>query len=460
MIQKQEITDILNEIDGDSIVGFNAKYDEDYMALDDEIKKLTSAYDRNSVSYEKIINLSKDILINKSKDIIVLCYLSSALLNTKYKEDALVSLDLLNKFIQKYWQEAFPPIEKTKARTGILRWFIDRLIKVLESDKKLDLNESDYRSFIQNINFLEEFFRNNLDEVSININLIDELLKTKHLKLVSEVKKVEEVQIILEQDSSEISETQKEDNINSIMQDFAPLPEQKQDIETIRRQSNRGDDSFLVDSKNNESTNMDFNSLKVEDLYEKYIFFLKETKNILNILFEKGLYSNELFLINRLYLWHDVNTIPINEKGITLLSAPKEHNVNYLQNLYKEQNWLELLRKSESLIDEYVFWFDLHYYIAQSLINLNKKTEAAVVKFSVNNFLEKILGIEKLMFSDKKTPFASQKTLTWLNKKDMDFELLNLDNKNILQVSNLKSDNFGWLSKQFNQNLSYLGVNM
>ena len=128
-------------------------------------------------------------------------------------------------------------------------------------------------------------------------------------------------------------------------------------------------------------------------------------------------YRSELFMINRAFAWLDIDEAPSSNKGVTMLPPPNTQEMEILQKLYEEKDYESLLWAAESRITTYLFWLDLHFYVAYSLKNLGFLQAHDVVLQQSIYFVKKLPKLPKLMFSDS-TPFANKMTKKWLNSQE------------------------------------------
>lgn len=396
MLSKNEFEKLFLDIKGNSLVGKDVRYDDDFITIEEEIQKLSSVIDINSIDYGKIEKYSAKILIEKSKDISVACYLSYSLL-IKGNDSLIQAITLISIFIDKYWTTAFPPISRLKARVNIISWWFLKVELFFNTINNFDFNIEQRKELISVISNLDGILKMNMkDNYCLNLLSLKEKLEVK-----SEKKKDE----VFAQD-------------NNLHQ---------KSVENISKE--------ILEKAN------------IKEIKELCKESLRNYKELLNYLFIEGIYSSELFIINRVEIWKDLLQLPVNDNKITMLSEPKEHHVNYLENLFENKDWDELLKEAEGLIDEHIFWLDPHFYVSTALENLNKKEEQKCVELILCNFLERIGNIQDYKFKDKKTPFASKRTIKWL-KDIQNKDFLNFNDS----IPKLKVSTFNWCINDYTLN--------
>lgn len=118
--------------------------------------------------------------------------------------------------------------------------------------------------------------------------------------------------------------------------------------------------------------------------------------------------------------WDTIHRAPPQDaSGNTRLSPPRGDYRAQLKRLYMQQSWTELLDQVERMYAEGVnhFWLDLQWYLCQALSKQPAPQDgwADVVKRDLGMFLERLPGVEELLWSDG-TPFADQTTREWITQ--------------------------------------------
>jgi type VI secretion system protein VasJ len=116
-------------IPGDSPTGIDAKYDEDYEKLKEEVSKLdTSPQD---VKWREVVELGTTVLTNKSKDLQIGSYFAAALWNQKGYTGLCDGITILKDMIDTYWEDLFPSKKRMRGRVGALDWLAERVEKMM-----------------------------------------------------------------------------------------------------------------------------------------------------------------------------------------------------------------------------------------------------------------------------------------------------------------------------------------
>jgi type VI secretion system protein VasJ len=348
-------------INKNNIIGNDIKYSDEYLELSEEINKLDALDFNKEINFNKIVDLSIDILENKSKDITVSIYLSIALSKTSYIVGFASSVQIIKDMLEQFGADLYP--KNIIAKYNAFKWWIGKILSILNNTKDINikLEETVYNNLFFNLKFIDTFLNTYLNE-KINFNELFALLNTK---LEKKEKKKEKKK------------------------------EEKKEEKPLKNTS-------TLESYADEI-------ISFQDIFNK---LLKDLNNISCITIENDNFNIYLFLLNRIKIWFDIDKIPSNESGKTLIKAPENHEIEYLNTLYKEQSWDKLLIEAESRIFSYVFWLDLHFYVYVSLKHKQIQNIKTYITF-IKDFINKFPQLISLKF-DNGFNFANSATKLWL----------------------------------------------
>lgn len=359
-------------------VGESAKYDDDYLEIMEEIRKLDALEFDVEVDFENIIKLSLEILEKKSKDIIIAIYLSYSILKIEGINGFEKSIQILKDMFENYSEDLFP--KNKTAQFNAFFWWMKKILLLLQSSENIEyatiLEDDKYADLFSNISFLENYINSNYEQ---RISFV-ELLECLNTNLEShKITKVVEKNVGT---SLSLNTIQEENIINSAS-------------------SGREVNSIVP----NKTSDLSF--------YETFELVLKDLDTISSPLIKTNDYNIYLFVINRIKIWFTITELPKNESAHTYLKAPEEHEIEYLDKLYKEQNWDELLYEAESRIFRFLFWFDLHYYVYICLKN-KKLDNLQVYSDFIRNFMYKFPKLLTMKFENG-FAFSNSRTMLWIN---------------------------------------------
>ncbi len=348
-------------ITGKNPAGADISYEEIFQNLENEISKLSNPAVIDEFSWDKVLEYSSDILADHSKDIRAAAYLSASLV---YK-DGLNGLDnaisIMNDILETFWQNLFPPIERMRARTGAINWWIEKTEKALRDKDKFDSAD---KKLIKNIEKkfkkIEKFLTDNIKENPPSFEKI--FLKLENIK----------------------DDTIDANSLNS------------QDITETEHKTAAYSDA-------NKTTRQNFNSV------------IDTLKKLARVIMQKNPTDPRCYRWVRFAAWEHIETHPPAIRQKTNIPSP-----SYIENLIdleKSQNWKMLLDTVEAKIymSSYIFLLDINYYAALALENLGESYRNAynAVCYETYNFANRLSGIENFLFADEK-PFAEEHTKKWI----------------------------------------------
>jgi len=359
----------ITPIDGENPAGNNVKYDEDFEKIESEISKLTSPTASSEVDWGLVAKLSEKILETKSKNILVSVYLSYALFKTQGVEGLGNGTKVLADLLENYWDTLYPPLKRIKGRKNAIEWLLDKLNKEFEDIEPQEVQDELKDELLLDLKRIDNFLNEHIEDAPLFYNLI----KLIDMKLLLHVELQDEV----------VEEKVKDDLIE-------PKSEKKplKDISTVDK-----------------------------DIEKDFLALVSSLSLFTGEMIKTKDYRSELFVINRAFAWLDVEESPSVTNNITMLPPPDTQEVELLQKLYNEKNFDSLLWAAESRITTYLFWLDLHFYVAESLKNLGQVQASQSVLEQTRYFIKKLPKLENLTFSDS-TPFANKMTKKWLSLKE------------------------------------------
>jgi len=126
-----------NPIAGDAATGINAKYEDEYEQLKNELAKMEAVSSGSPIDWNLINDLAVDILEKKSKDITICCYLAYGLYKKQGLKGFNQGLQVIKDILETYFDDMFPP--RPRARANAMSWLgekIEPLISGLDPDIK------------------------------------------------------------------------------------------------------------------------------------------------------------------------------------------------------------------------------------------------------------------------------------------------------------------------------------
>ncbi len=119
--------------------GQNASYDPRY----EEVRNLMASLDSptgGEVEWPDVAKSTRELLTSTTKDMLVASYACYALLQTEGPTGLAIGIATIEGLLTTYWDSAFPPAKRLRARGNALGWLTDRLERRLP---EIDLQPSD-----------------------------------------------------------------------------------------------------------------------------------------------------------------------------------------------------------------------------------------------------------------------------------------------------------------------------
>ena len=362
-------------VPGQNPAGKDIRTDPLYDALSSEINKSSSISASSPLDWQKVVDISKQILEEHSKDILVCSYLCVGLLKIRGLKGLANGFHIYRELLETYWDTLFPPKARIRGRINALDWWIDTLDGNLSGMEGETWQQEDIDHLSDDLNAIDEFLGNNLDEppeIRGIISSVMSLLSTADSK-------------IEEQAPEKTGEMKKEPSAQT--RDATPAQQPAISVPDIIT----GDDT---------------------DKTMRVIF--DAMKKVSNGLMQQKPLPPLYFRLNRFMAWSTVDSVPPSDnEGKTMLPPPDEQIQSILKGFYSAGEWQELLDAAEVKVPEFLFWIDLSRYASEALNHLNQKAISKEIASETGLYAKRLQGIEKLSFSDG-TPFADGVTHEWL----------------------------------------------
>ncbi len=367
-------------ISDESPAGKDIRGGEQYEQLSIEIEKLSSPSASGIINWNKVLDISANILKNQSKDLLVCSYLSVALIKTQGLKGFALSVHIYLDCITLFWDGLFPPKARMRGRKNAIDWWVEAASNALENIKTTEeWKKEEIENLFNDIDAMERFLRENMDDPPSLRPMIT--IAASHLKEIPD-KETSETKVSAEEEPEKQGREEATTAQPASRVTVSKTKIAESDPDKILRHG-------LKECREASTRFMDINPL--DPLY---------------------------FRLNRIVAWTAVTELPpSDDRGKTMIPPPDEQIVNSLKSLYRSRKWSDLLDSSESRITEYLFWLDLSRYTAESLEKLHEKKTSEEVAGETILFVRRLNGIETLTFSNG-MPFVDGDTISWLQSLD------------------------------------------
>lgn len=361
-----------NPISDQEPAGEDVRAEPEYEELEGEIGKLSSISATGGVDWDKVINLSQEILGQKSKNLLISCYLCVGLLKSEGLKGLAQGVHVIRDLLDNFWDTMYPPKKRMRGRANAITWWSEKVEAAIADRNGEKWQQADFDAFKEDLDALDAFLGENVEDAPLLRSLNDNILS--------------------------LIETEPE-----------PSPEEA--VESSDQKSAKSDAALAKESAASapqpQSAPSDTDG---ETLLKNGLDILGQAAKLY---LEQEQYSPVPFQLNRIAAWMTVDSLPPADGGKTMVPPPDEQVVTLLNGMYQSQNWKDLLGAAESRVRQFLFWIDLSRYVAEALEELGHTAACEIVAQETANYVNRLSGIEKLTFSDG-TPFANDETKEWL----------------------------------------------
>jgi type VI secretion system protein VasJ len=341
---------------------------EEFIFLEEEMTKFSSMRE-NTLDWERAEKTALEILSKQSKDFRILAHLLLCLQHSRSAKRFILSIQLLNDFIEILWKTAKPKIQPLKKEVMIKKKLLKQiLIRSEQATSKLDLSEGDRALLPSFLSTLEK-----LEKVISKTGLEYE----DFWKFSVEFKKRLPAEIIVQKQNIEQNNT-------SIATDNSASPKPLLETPEIK-----------LDANNNHEI--------------KQTFF--KMASFLNSIFEKESLG---YRLRRFALWFNISSMPpLKKNGNTEMVAPPKDMVDKYSSALKSNCELELLRNIEQSVSSHPFWITGSYLSSCVAESLNLNDISTAIQEETSKFVNGLPALIDAKFSDG-TPFVDKATQRWL----------------------------------------------
>jgi type VI secretion system protein VasJ len=367
----QRLALLVAPIAGANPAGADVSYDTDFETIKAEIDKLSSV-DNLDPAWTKVQDLAAQILAQKGKDFRVVSWMAVAKVKTQGWSGFAESLILFEIIARSFWDTMYPEARRARARVNAFAWMTDMVHQHLLPMGVTFADGDPLRAADEVLKDLDQLLAEKLGDAYAGPGQLRSLLRDK-IMAIPEPPRAEEAPV-------------------AAAEGTAAAPAQAQGpVGVVGPTTVEGVDPAVRASGG----------------------VLVESAAVLRGADPARAWGYKL---QRWGAWIILEELPPAQDGRTYIPAPGEGA--QLAELRDGQKWLELLTTAEEMVSRYLFWLDLHRFIALAMDNLGPSFAAAreVVGREVSYFVARMPTVTSLSFDDG-TPFADAATQTWLEEE-------------------------------------------
>jgi type VI secretion system protein VasJ len=373
-------------ISPDQPTGSDVRYDPEFDTLQAEIDKLFSPSAANRTDWKIVSDISINILSTKSKDLLVACYLAVSQIHINQISGLADGLTLMHDMVKLYWDALFPPKKRMRGRIGAIEFWIEKTESALESITTSKTNDR-WEEINSALAGLDLFFKEALPDPPLLTPI------EREVRRISEQSGGQEKPQTAQQDTDApvITKPPVTAIPETVANDFKQL---------AQNQENKDSENKVSDRDAKKITQSGF----------------QQIRQAASLIFDENPLDASSYRYRRITAWAKVSSLPPTNGDKTQIPPPPPHEFQAILDLRTNKSWQFLLRSAEHKISQFVFWFDLNRFVAESLMNLGEEYISAhkVVCDETAFLLHRLKGLDRLTFSDG-TPFADPETRQWIN---------------------------------------------
>jgi len=374
----------IDPITADAPAGSDARYESEFEELQTEIDKLSSPTASGGVNWKKVGDLSAQILAEKSKDLLVASYFAVSQVRAEKAVGLAVGLTVMHDLVANFWDQLFPAKKRMRGRLSAFEWWLEKTMSMLDDQNVPPIAAEAQEAMISNLDGLDALLEEHMPEPPMLIKL-----KRYIQSLPSEAPKspAPEAAPPSEPEPPSVETAETEEQKTPIPSRPSPPPEPPKE---------EMDAGVLISGG------------------------LKYLNKAIDILNEADWSDARAYRIRRQAAWINLDGLPADTEGKTMIPAPPPATVQALGNMRDQGAWADLLKAAEASLSQLIFWQDLNRMVAEALVGLGSDYQTAhdTVCLETAYFVHRFPGITQLTFANR-MPFADADTIAWL--KDIAF---------------------------------------
>ncbi len=358
---------------GSAPAGIDMAYEDAYLALKAEVDALGAA---TGGDVGTIVDLAGQILSDRSKDVSVACYLAFGLVRTQGFAGLAEGVAAVRAVSEAFWDDAFPPLRRMRARQSSMQFMAERLNAWAESQTATPADRDAVEQALAEASALQEFTTEAMGDDAPALSGLTRTLREALRQLPAPKPP--------EPDPPPADETSPASDVTA------------------------GAPPTSAPGGGGSSADVTTVSGAQEAVFRAAGFLRTQDP-----------FDATAALLVRAVRWGEVVQAPPAENGRTLVPAPPEHTREALGAMLAASNVAQLAETAEDLFPEppFHFWLDLQRLLASALQALGPPAQAAhaAVVDATAAFVRRMPTLPTLAFDDG-SPFADALTVAWLDE--------------------------------------------
>jgi type VI secretion system protein VasJ len=391
--------------EGASPAGNEVRGEPTFEQLEAELSKLSSPVHTASIDWNKITRLSAELLSTKGKDLMVACYLTGGLFETRSLAGMADGLQVIADMLETYWETMYPPLKRIRGRRNAVQWLVDRIQQRATEAAWTNLPPQELALVARLQGSLKTIDAVLMDKDSEAPSVRALLTLVKSLPTIAEEAPAPTRQaapVSVKPSAQEAPAPTRQAAPVSVKPSAQEAPAPTRQAAPVSVKPSAEDTPTLV---------LDSGEKAEQALGE----VCSRLEPIAQWLLNEDLANPLPYRLNRLAAWTALNVLPPVVSGRTPVRGPVSHLVNALEKLKSSQTDEALVYFAETQLAAFPFWLDLNFVCAAALERMGRRFDAArhEVCGETARLVGRLKGIEKLVFAAG-VPFADGETIAWL----------------------------------------------
>ena len=385
--------------------GENIRYEAVFEELEAELAKQESL-SAETVDWNKVNDLSVNILTNSSKDLLVGAYLCQSLLLKEGYSGLAVGLSVLADLSEKYWDCLFPPAKRMRARATALVWLAEKAGAYMQENPPGSEESQAVINAYESVRRLDGELIDKMGDEAPMLTDLSRPLKNFKQSADAELAKASTA-AVAEKPVEPAAEPEQTSTTPAATPTppTPPIPPTPAPSAKAKPQSGGETQSIGSVDTDNDAKKM---LRQIQDSGRKVVSFWQSKK----------LSDPKSYRVARLMSWLMIDVLPPANEGVTQVSPLAADRLKYFDLQIEKAEFASVLPELELTLSRTPFWLDGQFKVITVLRALGSEYDAAAktVIRETRAFIERMPGIVDLSFSDQ-TPFASDQTKMWIDSE-------------------------------------------
>lgn len=364
-------------IPGSSPAGSDLSYETEFETIKAEVDKLASMTGEQP-NWREIVRLGEELTKNKSKDFRILTWTAIGRMRQDGLRGLAEGLLALREVSADHWDAMFPPARRARARGNQAGWLMEQAAQFLQDFSPTAADREPFTAVNETLDSIDTFLSDKLADAYSGMGGLRSVLREKERMLPAEAPPAAAAP----------------EPAAPVAAASAPLPAAAAPVAGASSVPQILSDADVMPALRALGSAMTEAAEQIRG-------------------FEPS--QPMAYRLLRLGTWLTVESPPPVEAGRTRIPPPDDADRQQLESLASGEQWRELLNVGEGLVSQYIFWLDVHRYVALAMDRLGALFLEArdTLGREVVAFVQRFPSLPSLKWSDG-TPLMDAATEAWL----------------------------------------------